>query len=139
MANDEIRLLPDHRVAHRDGDRVVGLATACATGAAVDRRLPALAGAVGGVDAHPVAVGRGALPAARDRGPAAAEIHPGASAAALARGPEGEARPMPFSGGYIQTPYIPSCPPYGGHLNIATSGRLMPLAPCDTPMNVVTP
>jgi hypothetical protein len=47
--------------------------------------------------------------------------------------------PMPFSGGYIQTPYIPSCPPYGGHLNIATSGRLMPLAPCDTPMNVVTP
>ena len=59
VAYDQRRLSPHHWVADRHGDRMIRLATAGPAFMAVDRRLPASAGARTGV--HARAVARGAV------------------------------------------------------------------------------
>src|SRR4051812_48811218 len=49
VANDQLWLLPHHRIAHRYRDGVIGLAAASAAGLTIDGSLPALAGACPGL------------------------------------------------------------------------------------------
>ena len=74
VAFDQIGLLPDNGIAHRHGDRVIGLATAGAASVAVDGSLPANTGAKTSLGPPAVSVGPGRLPASFNWGSAATHI-----------------------------------------------------------------
>ena len=76
---DEIRFLPDDRVAHGNGDGVVSLPATRTAGLAIERCFPAHTGRVLGRRACAVAVRRRAVTATRHRRPAAAHVEPRAA------------------------------------------------------------
>src|SRR5690349_3830589 len=91
MANDQLRLLPHHGVAHGHGYRVVRLAAASTTFQAVRQGLPTHARAEVRLRSPADAIAAGALAAAFHRAATPAAITPGTGRACFVSRSECEA------------------------------------------------